>query len=333
MSAVWLLIDLLAGRTAAHDVTPDQWPSLFAIAKAEAMMGTLAEIVGANAAHDGARALLADQRAANVQARRQAMWEAEMAHRALDPAGVRFALMKGAAYAAANLSIASGRQIGDLDILVAESDLDRAEAALIAAGWEWVKADAYDDHYYRTWMHELPPLIHKDRDRMIDVHHDILPRTHRARTDAASMLALAQATGDDFLILTPADRLIHCAAHCMADGDLQGGLRNLYDFHGLYRDYLVEGGDACALIVAARHHGLHREVARAIRLSTRLYAPADSAPRLTIADHLFLRRLIARDDLGRETGKLLGFAFYVRSHLLRMPLQMLVRHLWTKWRR
>jgi hypothetical protein len=119
----------------------------------------------------------------------------------------------------------------------------------------------------------------------------------------------------------------------MADGDLQGGLRNLYDFHGLYRDYLAQDGDARALMVAARQHGLERETARAIRLSARLYAVALSAPRLTIVDHLFLRRLTARDDVGRETGKLLGFAFYVRSHLLRMPFWMLVRHLWTKWRR
>ena len=37
--------------------------------------------------------------------------------------------------------------------------LDAVEAALIAAGWEWVKRDPYDDDYYRRWMHELPPLI------------------------------------------------------------------------------------------------------------------------------------------------------------------------------
>jgi hypothetical protein len=259
------------------------------------------------------------------------MWEADMARRALDPAGVRFVLMKGAAYAAAGLACAAGRQIGDLDIMVAEGDLDAAEAALIAAGWEWVKADAYDDHYYRTWMHELPPLIHKDRDRMIDVHHDILPRTHRAGTDAAHLLARAELAGDGYLVLSPADRLIHCAAHCMADGDLQGALRNLFDFHHLLGEYGAGGGDEVNLMAEARHHGLGSSVARAIRLSSHLYG--DAAAKLTLTDRLFLRRITARDDYGRETAKLLGFAFYVRSHLLRMPFAMLIRHLWTKWRR
>ncbi|WP_164045505.1 nucleotidyltransferase family protein, partial [Serratia marcescens] len=67
--------------------------------------------------------------------------------------------------------------IGDLDILVPRDRLDEVEAALLAAGWEWVKPDPYDDAYYRRWMHELPPLIHRERDRMIDVHHTILPLT------------------------------------------------------------------------------------------------------------------------------------------------------------
>ena len=36
---------------------------------------------------------------------------------------------------------------------------------------------------------------------------------------------------------------------------------------------------------------------------------------------------------GRETHKLLRFAFYLRSHLIRMPLPLLLRHLFTKWRK
>ncbi|HPZ83074.1 MAG TPA: galactitol-1-phosphate 5-dehydrogenase, partial [Thermogutta sp.] len=50
----------------------------------------------------------------------------------------------------------------------------------------------FDQLYYRRWMHELPPLIHAERDRMIDVHHAILPLTHRIRPDMAAMLADAR---------------------------------------------------------------------------------------------------------------------------------------------
>ena len=60
---------------------------------------------------------------------------------------------------------------------------------MLRAGWEWVKPDPYDDAYYRDHMHELPPLIHKDRDRMIDVHHTILPLTAGPRPDAGGLLA------------------------------------------------------------------------------------------------------------------------------------------------
>ena len=46
----------------------------------------------------------------------------------------------------------------------------------------------------------------------------------------------------------------------------------------------------------------------------------------------FEARLLARNGWGQERRKLLRFAFYLRSHWLRMPPLMLLRHLWTKAR-
>ena len=48
-------------------------------------------------------------------------------------------------------------------LLAERGGLKDAEEMLLAAGWEWVKEDAYDDAYYRQWMHELPPMIHTER--------------------------------------------------------------------------------------------------------------------------------------------------------------------------
>src|SRR3546814_2129951 len=115
--------------------------------------------------------------------------------------GVPIILLKGTAYAAAGLKAGIGRSIGDLDIMVPCARLDAVEAGLIAAGWEWVKPDPYDDQYYRRWMHELPPLIHKERDRMIDVHHTILPLTARQTPDAEVMIADSVALGDGLFVL------------------------------------------------------------------------------------------------------------------------------------
>ncbi|MDB5709543.1 MAG: hypothetical protein JWL96_1613, partial [Sphingomonas bacterium] len=233
-------------------------------------------------------------------------------------------LLKGTAFVAADLMAGRGRSIGDLDILVPRDRLDAVEAALLEAGWEWVKPDPYDDAYYRQWMHELPPLIHRERDRMIDVHHTILPLTARITPDAVSLLANSVAVGPGVRMLAPNDMIVHAAAHLFADGDLAGGMRNVWDVHCLVDQLGTTGLDR-----RAAHHGLAKEVARALRLAAALYG--DGA-QLTPGDHAYLRRLTARDGWGRPTRPVTRLAFYVRSHWLRMPPQMLAKHLWTKWR-
>src|SRR6185295_9740992 len=129
-------------------------------------------------------------------------------------------LMKGTAFHAAGLGASVGRSVGDLDILVPRRSLAAVEAALIGAGWERLKeAGGYDDEYYRRWMHELPPLIHKDRDRMIDVHHTILPLTARPRPGPDALIADSVPLEGGLRVLAPADMIVHAAAHLLADGD------------------------------------------------------------------------------------------------------------------
>jgi len=306
------------------------WIGLVTTARAEQLLGTLAYRLDGLPLPEDVALLLADARAAAENGRRAALWEAEMARRALAGLECPVVLLKGTAFVAAGLLAGRGRSIGDLDILVPRGSLDAVEAALLAAGWEWVKPDPYDDRYYRRWMHELPPLIHRTRDRMIDVHHTILPLTARITPDAAVLLAQAQPLGNGLAVLSPDDMLVHAAAHLFADGDLAGGLRNLWDIHCLIDDHGCEA--AC---VRAAEHGLSREIARALRLTHRLFAtPVDPAYRtLARGDALYLRRLLARDDWGRPIRPATRLAFYVRSHWLRMPPAMLARHLWAKWRR
>jgi hypothetical protein len=50
-------------------------------------------------------------------------------------------------------------------------------------------------------------------------------------------------------------------------------------------------------------------------------------------DLFYTGRLLARNGWGQDTAKLLRFAFYLRSHWIRMPPLMLARHLFTKWRK
>jgi hypothetical protein len=336
VSAVRTFVDLLAGRRNAAALRPRDWDGVIGVARSEAMLATLAHRLADADLPTPAAALFADQRTAAAVAQRQALWEAEMARRALAPLGIEFVLLKGAAYAAADMACAAGRQIGDLDILVLASDIRRAENALLTAGWEWVKSDPYDDAYYRQHMHELPPLIHKLRDRMIDVHHTILPRTHRITPDALALVSDAVASVGGFAVLNPADMACHCAAHMLADGDLQGGLRNLWDYHSMTRDFAAVDQSFWAQLEArAALHGLRAAVHRAARLSRDLYGAVlpGGWDRQDPSDRWFRRRLFARDDWGRVTRPVLDQAFYIRSHWLRMPPLMLAQHLWTKWRK
>jgi hypothetical protein len=344
-----LLAQALRDPASVEGLDAAGWTALLAAARAEQLIGTLAWRVDGLAMPGAARRVLEDARATVEQGRMAALWEAEMARRALAGTDIPVVLLKGTAFVAAGLSAGVGRQIGDLDILVPRERIEEAEALLLAAGWEWVKPDPYDDEYYRRWMHELPPLIHRERDRMIDVHHTILPLTARITPDATALIesrvALEHSQVDQsrsttrkmrpqenqngLFVLPPEGMVVHAAAHLFADGDLQGGLRNLWDIRSLIDEF----GSAefeLALAACAAQHGLMREVERALRLSDHLFG---EGAQLTLADRLYARRLLARDGWGQPTRKATEFAFYLRGHWLRMPLFMLARHLWTKWRK
>jgi Uncharacterised nucleotidyltransferase len=311
------------------------WTALLTMARAELLLGTLACRLDGPSLPGEVQAILADARAEAEHQRRQALWEAEMARRALAGIDVPVVLLKGTAYVAAGLAAGRGRHIGDLDILVPHGAIDQVETALIAAGWEWVKPNPYDDAYYRRWMHELPPLIHRDRDRMIDVHHTILPLTARPTPDADALIANAVPLQNELRVLAPADMIVHAAAHLFADGDLAGGMRNLWDIDRLLREF----GDVPAfwfdLGARADQHALGSAVARAARQASALYDTPipETWRRWDSADPLFARRIVARDGWGRATRPVTRLGFYLRSHALRMPPGMLARHLWTKWRR
>jgi hypothetical protein len=301
------------------------WTSLLCIAHIERLLPTLAYRVDGLDVPEAAKAVLHNARLHAELGRTRALWEIEMARRALAPLDIPVVLFKGSAFIAAGLAAGQGRLVGDLDILVPRDRLAEAEKAILEAGWEWLKSDDYDDHYYRTWMHELPPLIHRDRDAMIDVHHTILPLTARPKPDATAMVADSVLLKNGLRILCPEDLVIHAAAHLLADGDLSGGLRNLWDIRCLVNEYPLDD-----LRQRAVRHGLLTETDRALRLVSHLF---DGERVTRVDDRLYVARVKARDGWGRETHKLLRFAFYLRSHLIRMPLPMLIRHLFTKWRK
>ncbi len=357
-----VLVTALRDPASTKKLDAKGWTALLTIARAEQLIGTLAHRLLEQELPTSVAAILEDARTNAEYQKRTALWEADCARRALVSYPGKVVLMKGTAYVAAGLQAGRGRHIGDLDIMVAQADMPQVEGMLLnEGGWEWVKEDAYDDAYYRDHMHELPPMIHKERDRMIDVHHTILPLTARPKPDAKAMLADARAlssvrpepvegqelradlsnrpsTGsgrtDGLYVFIPTDMVIHSAAHLFADGDLSGGLRNLWDIHCL----LTEMRDDAfwpALQSRAQHHQLWPAVHRAARLSMQLYGTdiPQEWQSWNARDKWYIARLTARDEWGRGSRSYIRLIFYIRSHWLRMPPLMLARHLWVKWRK
>ena len=162
-------------------------------------------------------------------------WEVGKIHAALSAAGIPCMLLKGAAYEAVGASPAGGRLFGDVDVMVPHEQLLATETALVKNGWMTTKLDAYDQRYYRKWMHEIPPMLHLKRRTAIDVHHTILPPTAALKPDPAKLWERAVGVpGKPALyVLSPEDMVLHSATHLFHDGEFENGLRDLVDLDAL----------------------------------------------------------------------------------------------------
>lgn len=274
--------------------------------------------------------------------RRAVAWEARKLDQALAPLRIPVVLLKGAAYALADLPPARGRLFADIDILVPRSALGPVEAALRLHGWHGSHHSAYDQRYYRQWMHELPPLTHIRRQSQLDVHHNLLPETARLKTRPDLMIEASQPLSSYGALRLPCleDLVLHSATHLFHEGEWAHGIRDLADLdkvlrHGMSREGWWEG-----LLDRAKVLNLASPLALALRYAHRLLAtpvPPDILSRS--AGHMSRRSWPVRDALflgGFSTAHptcrlpasgLAEIMLYVRSHALRMPLRLLLPHL------
>lgn len=284
---------------------------------------------------------LAAQR--HVQAVR---WEVSLIRNALADVGVPLILLKGAAYVMADLPIARGRLFSDIDIMVPKESLGAVEAALMLHGWAATQHDAYDQRYYRTWMHELPPMQHIKRMTVIDVHHAILPETAPICPDPEKLRAASCRLGghQDLMVFSPVDMVLHSAVHLFHDGELDHGLRDLVDIDSLLRHFSGVPSFWHALIERAKELELTRPLFYALRHAAHfLHTPIPEATveaanaggpgwlTRALMDQLFARALMpahpsCSDWLTGTARQLL----YIRANWLRMPPWLLARHLFHK---
>jgi hypothetical protein len=329
--------------------SPAQWDVLLRQAAETQVLGRLhallAERGGLAGLPDKVSERLDAARVLVEQQHRLISWELVRLRRALAHLGVPLVLLKGAAYLEAGLPPARGRLFSDVDLLVPERDLGAVEQALRKQGWEVVELDAYDERYYRVWSHELPPLKHRDRHVVVDVHHNILPPTGRLHPDPARLLAAARPVpGSAFRVLAPADMALHTCSHLFQSGELHAAVRDLVDLDALLRHFGRSPGFWEVLLERGRELGLGRLLFYGLRHASRLLATpvpaailagaaAAAPPRLVLAamDAVVTRAVVPPDPDARARGAAVArWLLFVRYHWLRMPPLLLARHVLHK---
>ncbi len=325
---------------------PETWDLLVRQAHGAGLLGRLGALVRAHGLdnalpksvlrHLHAMLSIADRQRTAVH------WEVHHLADAMEGIQGRVLLLKGAAYAAANLPPAEGRTFSDIDILVPKRLLPEVELRLTVAGWVTTHRDSYDQRYYRKWMHELPPMFHLERETSLDVHHGILPETARIRTrpDLIIEAALPLPGYGNIYIPCQADQILHSATHLFHEGEWWHGLRDLSDLDCLLRSYGCLPDFWATLLARARALNLLGPLGYALRLTRTLLdtpIPVEmlkltrSSFRRSFMDALFRHGMgAAHHSLATPLTRPSEFLLYIRSHWLKMPLHLLLPHLLYK---
>ena len=347
-----LLVRVLLAPGSIAALTPLQWDLLVRQGRRANLLARLAAILDEGGLMDRVPAAPRwHLQSARQVAERQVIamrWEVACIQRALSGVGVPVTLLKGAAYLMSGHPAAVGRLFSDVDILVPKQAVGEVESALMLHGWASRGTTAYDQRYYRRWMHEIPPMTHVRRGTTIDVHHTILPETARLKLNTPALFeGIRPLPGHPGLsVLAPVDMLLHSATHLFHEGEFQSGLRDLFDLDRLLSHCAATiPGFWDEVLPRARVLGLSGPLHHALRytsiwlgtpvpgevLGSAAEAAGLSAPRQRLMDACFSRALrpVHRSCEDRWSA-MARAALYVRSHWLRMPTHLLAYHLARK---
>jgi hypothetical protein len=271
-----LLLSVLRRTEALAPLSLAQWDRLLRLARSTGVLHSLAvraEAQGLTGRFPAeVQPHLAAARQMALRHDRAVRWEITRIERALAGVDTPLVLLKGTAYLAADLDAARGRVSADVDLLVGRDALGPVEQALRRHGWAVDEENPHHEAYFRRWLHELPPLRHRERLTVLDVHHTILPRTDRLRLEPQLLLdASRPLAGRRMRVLAPADMALHSAAHLFRNGDFSSSLRDLWDLDRLLRQLAEDAGFWEALVGRAVELDLALPCYCALRYARRLF--------------------------------------------------------------
>lgn len=281
----------------------------------------------------------------SAKTRLAAQWELELIDEVAVQFPFPFIILKGAAYVALNLTLSRGRLFSDIDILVPHKFIQDVELAFLERGWSGTKVDAYDQQYYRQWMHELPPLLNKKTASVLDLHHSILPKTSTIQVDASKLISDARALSQfkNLATFSSEDMLLHSATHLFHEGEFDHGLRDIFDLSYLFIQFgcldskfwvslekrAVELGLMSQLYYAFYHC---RDLLGAV-IPEAVYERCEKQVfRSAMLTNFFFSIALMPDHKTCDTflTPYARWVLYVRSHYLRMPIRLLIPHLLRK---
>lgn len=326
------------------DLPLEHWDTLLREGYAIAAVARLSHLVEARGIEPrcpaDAVAILRGARFQPEFVRTRVLWEARHVMRVLHGVSEPI-LLKGAAYAAAGLSVGRGRLTSDLDILVPREQLDAVEATVRSAGYRPKALGTYDERYYREWMHELPPYVHPERGIELDIHHTLLPLTGRLHPRVDLLFAGARVVERGFRVLAPVDMVLNCAAH-LYQSEVHDGQKDLLDLYLMLSEFGAEAEFWPELEARAAAHDLCRPLYFALALCRDLLGCEAAARHLRTLrrcggrgrwDSLLLplaRSLLEAFGPGRRTPWLAREILLAHSHAVKMPPGLLVKHLVRK---
>jgi hypothetical protein len=329
-----------------------EWERVVRLSRRLRLLSRLAESIDAAGLIDrvpaqARRHLISEQRLSRWRTAAM-VWVLDRVATTLGDGAYPLVLLKGSAYLGQDLRIAAGRLPSDVDILLPRAHIDHAVAQLKQAGWSEPELDAHDRRYYYEWSHEVPPMRHPLYGMELDLHHNILPPVAAVRVDADALLQdLRPTKWARWQVLAPVDQVLHSAAHLFFDSEARDRIRDLVDLDGLLRHFSAEPDFWARLPDRARALGLVEPLALAFHYTRQWLGtpiPDDVVAQVASLGPGRLRRTWllplmdriltpAEPDIPSPASQdLAALINLIRYHWGRMPLRLLIPHLWHKLR-
>jgi len=264
--------------------------------------------------------------------------------KALKLSDIEPVFLKGTAYLLANDKCHYGRLFSDVDIFVPKEQIKATEQMLSWNGWINEELTEHDEKYYRNWMHEIPPMINTKTNMTIDVHHNLIPLVSRIKLNSNLLLSKVETQGR-YNVLAREDRVLHSAAHLLLDGEFKHGFRDLHDLYSLVTEGIEQKSAFLSLLHArAKQLGFELILYYCLSLLIDFFELKVNANIMQECEQSLSSPLIAKQVLQmfkrvlQPNEKLANSIKYktslqllfIRSHWLKMPMHILLPHLFHK---